>query len=165
MKKKAMSATLLCAITAAHAGPAVMVGISHNFGGATGVTFKVLSTERKNKPVLAAGVSYFPGQTEGQRWGADMGIGYTFNHGAITLGYDWLNEQAQLGLGWAKTRSAPNPAPAPAPVVEAAVEPAPAPKPAPAPAPKPKPPAPAPTPAPPPAPAPAPTAALDDGPK
>ena len=42
-----------------------MFGISHNFGGDTGVTFKILSTERGNRPVLAAGVSFFLG--EGRR--------------------------------------------------------------------------------------------------
>ena len=98
MKRKAISATLLCAVTAAHAGPAVMVGISHNFGGGTGLTVKVLSTDRKNKPAAAVGISYFPGQTSGSQWGADVGLGYTFNHGALTLGYDWLNDQAQIGL-------------------------------------------------------------------
>lgn len=60
-KRFALSALTLVLSGAAHADPGVMFGVSHNFGGATGVTVKVLSTDRKDKPALALGLSYFPG--------------------------------------------------------------------------------------------------------
>lgn len=171
--KKTLLATIVATLGGVlggpvHAEPAVMIGISHNFGGATGVTFKLLSTRERNQAALAAGITYFPGAS-GSAWGADVGVGYTFRHGAVTLGYDWLNEQIQLGLGAANTKARnvvvePTPAPAPEPVVAAAPQPMvkkPVKKPVKAPAPAPAPVAAAPIadPAPAPAPAPAPVSA------
>ena len=147
--KKTLLATLVASLGTAvgppvHAEPGVMIGISHNFGGSTGVTLKLLSTRQKDKAALAAGITYFPWAT-GSPWGADVGLGYTFNRGALTFGYDWLNGQFQLSVGAANTKSSPAPAPAPAPqptqapapapAVAAAEAPAAAPAPAPAPAP------------------------------
>ena len=99
-------AATLCGSTVwpAYAEPGVMFGMSHNFGGSTGVTFKVLSTDRKERVAAALGLSYFPTQ-EPRAWGVDTSMGYTLHRGALTLGYDWLNEQMQLGLGVANTRS------------------------------------------------------------
>jgi hypothetical protein len=163
-----MKKTLLAALVAtlgstagpaAYAEPGVMIGISHNFGGSTGITLKLLSTREKNKAALAAGITYFPWAT-GSAWGADVGLGYTFNRGALTVGYDWLNNQFQLSLGAANTRRNPPPpappvsAPAPAPALAASEAPAAAVAASPSPAP-----APAPTPAAPPVSAPAPVAA------
>jgi hypothetical protein len=118
--KKTLLATVVASLGAAtvapaHADPGVMVGISHNFGGATGITLKVLSTNRRDKLAGAIGVSYFPGLEE-QPWGLDTSLGYTLDHGAVTLGYDWLHEQFQLGLGIANTRSKPVPPPPPTPL-------------------------------------------------
>lgn len=152
MKKTLLAAAVAALSTTAQAEMGVMLGISHNFGGSTGITLKLLSTREQDRAALAAGVSYFP-WASGRRWGLDTGLGYTFRDGAVTLGYDWLNSQVQLGLGAANTRGEPAPAPAPAPVVTA---PTPAPVAAPAPARAPRPaPSPAPSPAPAPAPAPA----------
>ena len=112
-----------------------MVGVSHNFGGATGLTVKLLSTHRADKLAAAVGVSYFPG-LGARAWGVDTGLGYTFQNGAVTQGYDWLHGQVQLALGAADTRSKkaviqPRPLPSPQPPVDS---PSPAPTPAPAPA-------------------------------
>ena len=101
--KKTLLATLVASLGSAagppaYAEPGVMIGISHNFGGSTGVTLKLLSTREKNKAALAAGITYFP-WTSGSPWGADVGLGYTFDRGALALSYDWLNEQFQLSLG------------------------------------------------------------------
>ena len=128
--KKTLLATLVASLGStaglpAHAEPGVMIGISHNFGGSTGVTLKLLSTRQKDKAVLAAGVTYFP-WAAGSPWGADVGLGYTFDKGVVTFGYDWLNQQFQLGLGAANTQSSPAPAPAPAPLPTQAPVPAPA---------------------------------------
>lgn len=171
-KTRALTALLLAMSSTVQADPGVMLGVSHNFGGATGITFKVLSTDRKERVAAALGLSYFPTQ-ESRAWGVDTSVGYTLHRGALTLGYDWINEQMQLGLGVASTRDRNTVAvPTPSPVPVAAAAPAPAPKPtakkpakapaaatAPAPAPAPTPvPASAPTPEPTPAPAPSPAA-------
>lgn len=117
-----------------HAEPGVMVGISHNFGGDTGITFKLLSTNRRDKLAAAVGVSYFPWAAT-QAWGFDTGVGCTVRHGAFTIGYDWLNRQVQLGLGVANTKTKASPVPSPVPAPTPAPTPAPAPAPSPAPAP------------------------------
>lgn len=52
---------MLAALTGnANAGAGVMFGISHNFGGETGFTFKLLTTDRKDEFAGVVGVSYFP---------------------------------------------------------------------------------------------------------
>lgn len=94
----------------AHAGAAFMFGISHNFGGDTGVTFKILSSDKRDKPVLAAGVSFFP-----KGVGFDVGVGYNFTRTTVTFGRDLLRERYQLAWGVSSTRCPPAP-PAPAPV-------------------------------------------------
>jgi hypothetical protein len=151
MKKMILTGLLAGLTSAAQAEPALMLGISHNFGGATGLTFKVLSTRERNKPALALGLSYFPGAGEA-RWGLDTGLAYTFDRAALALGYDWFNQQTQLSVGAANTRQ-PTPAPGPTATSAAVTESAAAPTPASAPAPakvvkKPVAAAPAPTPAP-----------------
>lgn len=128
-KTLALTALLLAMSTGVQADPGVMLGLSHNFGGATGITLKLLSTDRKDRVAAALGLSYFPGQ-ESRAFGLDTSLGYTLQRGAVTLGYDWLNGQVQLGLGVANTRSRAVVVPAPAPEPEVAVVPAPAPKPA-----------------------------------
>lgn len=86
------------------ADPTVMVGLALNFGGgkdpAVGVTAKVLSADRADEVVGAAGLSYF--FQDGGYLGADIGLGYTFDNGAVTLGYDFLNRRPQLSAGWAE---------------------------------------------------------------
>lgn len=101
------SAALAC--INAQAGAAFMFGVSHNFGGDTGVTFKILSSDKRDKPVLAAGVSFFP-----QRVGLDLGVGYHFKRTTVTFGRDLLNHRYQVALGVSSTRCPP-PAPASAP--------------------------------------------------
>ena len=83
------------------ADPTAMVGISVNFGGgekpAWGITGKILSNDQPDEVVGAAGATWF---FEGY-WGLDAGIGYTFDEGAATLTYDFLNERPQFSVGWA----------------------------------------------------------------
>lgn len=95
----------------AHASAAFMFGISHNFGGDTGVTFKILSSDKRDKPVLAAGVSFFP-----QRVGLDVGVGYNFKRTTVTFGRDLLNSRYQVAWGISSTRCPPRPPPPPSAV-------------------------------------------------
>lgn len=102
------STTALACFNAQAAG--FMFGISHNFGGDTGMTFKILSTERRNRPVLAAGVSFFPG--EGRRIGLDVGVGYNFRQTTVTFSRDLVMARFQMAWGFASRRCPPAPAPA-----------------------------------------------------
>jgi hypothetical protein len=107
MKSLASSTALLTLFLScpAFADPTVMVGISLNFGGgekpAWGVTGKILSSDRPDEVVGAAGTTYF---FDGY-WGLDAGIGYTFDDGAVTLTYDFLNSRPQISAGWADIES------------------------------------------------------------
>ena len=134
MKTHWLVASAALACSHAHAGAGFMFGISHNFGGDTGVTFKILSSDRRNKPVLAAGVSFFPG--DGRRIGLDVGVGYNFRRTTVTFSRDLVMERFQVAWGLSSTRCPPAPAPAPPPA------PAPAPPAAPSPPPPPPPPEP-----------------------
>jgi hypothetical protein len=57
MKKLITTTCLLASGSAALAGPTLMLGVSHEFGGHTGITLKLLSTNRVDKAALALGVS------------------------------------------------------------------------------------------------------------
>lgn len=63
--------------------------------GTPGLTLKVLSTNERNAPALAAGVTYnFDGS-----FGCDVGAGYNMSDATLTLGYDFCKRGAQVGLG------------------------------------------------------------------
>jgi hypothetical protein len=91
----------------AYADPSVMLGLALNFGGgksvSTGVTMKVLSSDEPHTFVGAAGVSYF--FDNGGYFGADLGVGRTFDSAAATISYDFLNQRPQISAGWARTHS------------------------------------------------------------
>ncbi|GEM_PF-2109054 len=91
-----------------------MLGICHNFGGSTGVTLKILSTNKQDKAVVALGVSYFPNHAA-NKLGLDLGLGYNFRRGAATVGWDFLHNEVQGAIGFSDTKKPPAPAPAPAP--------------------------------------------------
>ncbi len=87
--------------------PVAMVGISYNFGGRVvdetiGLTFKVLSSDRQDRAVVAAGVSYFPWAPK-QKFGLDISTGYNFDKVTALVGYDLLNKKPQVSLGYANT--------------------------------------------------------------
>ena len=94
--------------TAAQSEPTIMLGLAMNFGGgesaSLGVTAKILSSNKPDSFVGAAGVTYF--LDDGGYFGADIGIGRTFTNSAVTLGYDFLNNRPQISAGWAKTHKA-----------------------------------------------------------
>jgi hypothetical protein len=88
----------------AFADPAVMLGLSLNFGGdesKLGATAKILSDNRPEEVVGAAGVTYF---FDDGSVGLDAGIGYTFKGGAATFTYDFLNQSPQLSIGLANIK-------------------------------------------------------------
>ncbi len=91
------------------ASPAVMGGITYHFGGSSsdalkgaGATIKVLSTGKDKKPVVAAGVSYYPWASDSKKFGLDISAGYTVKHSAVMGGWDFLQKQPTVSLGYNK---------------------------------------------------------------
>jgi len=88
------------------ATPAVMGGITYNFGSSTdtlagaGATIKVLSTAESNKPVVAAGVSFYPWAQKSKQFGLDVSAGYTYKSGSVMGGWDFLKKQPTISLGY-----------------------------------------------------------------
>jgi hypothetical protein len=113
MKKFTVAAGLLASCTWSHAGAGVMLGICYDFGGSAGITLKVLSTNKQDKPLVAGGVSYFPSDTVNV-WGVDLDGGYNYRHSAGTLGWDFLHNKAQAAVGYSFTKKPPAPTPPPA---------------------------------------------------
>jgi len=103
---------LLLGMITLFASPAVMGGITYNFGGdnnnslsGAGATVKVLSTSEEKKPVVAAGVSYYPWASEDEKFGVDVSAGYNFKKGAVMAGWDFLKNQPSVSLGYNKSIS------------------------------------------------------------
>jgi len=96
--------TSLIINTPARADAGVFVGIVYNFGPKSDLGFsaKLVSDDAEDKVVGALGVSYFPAAT--YKLGADIGLGYTFENGLVTAGYDIFNKKPQFGLGYMDTQ-------------------------------------------------------------
>ncbi len=97
--------------------PVAMVGMAYNFGGRVfdetfGLTFKVLSSDRQDRAVVAAGVTYFPWAPK-QKFGLDISGGYNFDKVTALVGYDLLNKKPQASLGYANTYKPNGAAPCP----------------------------------------------------
>jgi len=93
-----------------NASPAVMGGITYHFGGSSsdalkssGATVKVLSTGKDKKPVIAAGFSYYPWASDSKKFGVDLSAGYTMKHTAVMGGWDFLQHQPTVSLGYNKS--------------------------------------------------------------
>ena len=56
----------------------------------------------------ALGVAYYPAE---KKFGADIGAAYVGNNVAGTLGWDFMNKQAQIGVGYANSKRKPAPLP------------------------------------------------------
>jgi hypothetical protein len=112
----ALIGMLLAGATPAIADPGVFLGVTYNFGGSVGVSLKLLSTNKEDRGALAAGVSYYPTTS---KFGIDAGAGYLFKNGAVTLGWDFLNSNPQVGIGYVNTKdnnpASPPPPPPPPP--------------------------------------------------
>jgi hypothetical protein len=105
MKKLLLSTAIVGSFAAAPAfsDPTLMIGLSWSFGGGAqggqlGISGRILSDNRRDEWVGAIGGTYYLGSGE---FGADVGFGYNFSNTPMTLSYDFLNNQALLGLGWA----------------------------------------------------------------
>jgi len=109
MKKFTVAAGLLASCTWSYAGAGLMLGVAYDFGGSAGVTLKILSTNKQDKPLAAAGVSYFPGDTVNV-WGFDVDAGYNYRYSAGTLGWDFLHSKVQAAVGYSPTKKPPAPA-------------------------------------------------------
>ncbi len=90
------------------ANPAVMGGVTFNFGNSSdslanaGATVKVLSTSEENKPIVGAGVSFYPWAAKSKQFGIDVSAGYSFKNGAVMGGWDFLKKQPSVSLGYNK---------------------------------------------------------------
>ena len=95
----ATALSLIMVTVPAYAGPAIMFGLSYNFGSGTprfGATTKVLSSDESNEVVAAAGVTYF---FDDNSFGWDAGLGYTFDGAAVTFSYDFTHRAPQISVG------------------------------------------------------------------
>lgn len=98
--KGMMAAALLTAATTAGAGPAAMFGISYTIqSGDVGLTAKVISDNRKNRVVGAAGLSYYPWSPV-KKFGIDVSGGYLFDGVAVTAGWDFLKSDYHVAAGY-----------------------------------------------------------------
>ncbi len=94
--------------TVLSANPAVMGGITYNFGGSSsgaegaGATIKVLSSGEDKKAVVAAGLSYFPWAQQDKKLGLDISAGYNIKNTAVMGGWDFLKNQPTVSLGYNK---------------------------------------------------------------
>ena len=106
MKKFLAGAALLALLAGpAHADPAAMVGLTFNFAtgmDGLGVTAKVVSSDKQDQVVGAAGVSLFP--FSDQLFGVDVGGGYNFNESSAILSYDLLRGAPSVSAGWVNTQ-------------------------------------------------------------
>lgn len=89
----------------------VFFGVTDAFGtkGGPGVFLKVLSTNKEDHVV--AGTSYYPLATT-NKFGIDVDVGYLAKNFAATVGWDFLQHGAQVGVGYVHTthdKAAPAP--------------------------------------------------------
>ena len=99
MKKILMAGILAAAVTAS-AGPAAMFGVAYNIqGGDFGFTVKVISNNKKNRIIGAAGMSYYPWAPV-KKFGLDLSGGYLFDGAAVTAGWDFLKSDYQGAVGY-----------------------------------------------------------------
>ncbi len=105
MKKIVFS--ILTISTILMATPAINGGITYKFGSDfslenAGATLKVLSTSEDKKPVLGAGVSFYPWAAEDNKLGIDVSAGYNFKSGSVMGGWDFLQNEPSVSLGYNK---------------------------------------------------------------
>ena len=90
------------------ASPAINGGFTYKFGDSSaseeniGATLKVLSTSKDKKPVLGAGVSYYPWAKDDKKLGIDVSAGYNFKKGSVMAGWDFLQKEPSVSLGYNK---------------------------------------------------------------
>ena len=95
------------------ASPAFMGGITFKFGGNysmenAGATIKVISSDEDKKPVLTAGVSYYPWAKDKSKYGLDVGAGYNVKNITISGGWDFVQNEPSVSLGVSSSLSSGN---------------------------------------------------------
>ncbi|WP_201352500.1 hypothetical protein [Hydrogenimonas urashimensis] len=105
--KKMTAVCLLSAATFCFAGPAGMFGVSYTWGGSigngeVGLSAKVISDNKEDKVIAAAGVSYYPWAPV-NKFGADVSAGYLFDGVALTAGWDFIQSDWQVAAGYVNT--------------------------------------------------------------
>ena len=114
--KKITLLILLSLSCTVQADPGIFPDITYAFGAnaGTGISLKVLSNNKEERAVAAAGVSFYPLNTT-QKFGADLGVGYLGNDIAATIGWDFLQKGVQIGLGYVNSKDDNNKSAPPAP--------------------------------------------------
>ena len=100
MKRMLLASLMTLGAASAQADPGVMFGVSYAFGGDLGLSVKMLSSDREERWVGAVGGTWYP---VSNRIGAELGVGRTFEDGAVTVGWDILNSQPKIGIGYMDT--------------------------------------------------------------
>lgn len=76
-------------------GPSLFAGFVWTMGAGPGLTAKYVTSNALNTPALSAGVSYY----FDNGWGADLGLAYNTCTLSGTVGYDFLQNGFQFGVG------------------------------------------------------------------
>jgi hypothetical protein len=106
MKKTLLAASLSVFAMGAYADPGYMLGVSYSLDGQAsmknlGFSAKILTSDREDKWVGAAGVSLFPWAD--RKLGLDVGGGYTFEDSTALVSYDFLQAKPLVSYGWTDT--------------------------------------------------------------
>jgi hypothetical protein len=106
MKKTLLVAALSVFAMGAQADAGYMLGVSYSLDGQAsmknlGFSAKVLTSDREDKWVGAAGVSLFPWAD--RKLGLDIGAGYTFEDSTALVSYDLLQAKPLVSYGWTDT--------------------------------------------------------------
>ena len=89
----------------ASANPGVSFGVVYAFGagGGPGISLKVLSSNKEDRAVAGVGASFYPLATS-NRFGVDANVGYLSKDFGATIGWDFLQQGVQLGVGYVNTK-------------------------------------------------------------
>ena len=104
-----MKLNILAAIAAATAiaqpvaaDPAFSLGVTFNFGGSNasgiGITAGIWSDNTEEEFTGGLTGTFYPTSNQ---FGAGVAVGYNFENGVGMLGYDFLQRNAQFGVGFA----------------------------------------------------------------
>ena len=101
----------------AYGGPQAMFGLSYTWGGSVGagnvgLSVKVISDNKKDKVIAAAGATYYPWAPV-KKFGADLSGGYLFDSFALTGGWDFLQSDWIVSAGYVNTIEENEPAATP----------------------------------------------------
>ena len=102
---KKLSFFILLSNMVVFASPAFVGGITYKFGSGlknAGITAKVITSGEDKKAVVGAGVTYYPWEKKGKKFGLDVSAGYNFESATIMGGWDFLQNQPSVSLGFNK---------------------------------------------------------------